>query len=120
MLRGFRFRLDGGQLSFGVRRLLCPMGVLMANLNQVGATKVACNNGNDVRFAILSRVAAVALLTPLVGYLVDESDRRVWEVIQDYSHSELLVFLAGCGIVACVEVLAWLLRLPFTKGTSTA
>ena len=41
----------------------------MANLNQVGTTKDACDKGNDVRFAILSRVAAVALLTPVVGLL---------------------------------------------------
>jgi hypothetical protein len=91
----------------------------MANLDNVGTTKDACDKGNGVRFAVLSRVAAVALLTPLVGYLLEESNNRLWEVIQYYSRSELLIFLAGCGAIACVEVLAWLLRLPFTKGTCT-
>jgi uncharacterized membrane protein AbrB (regulator of aidB expression) len=90
----------------------------MANLNQVGATKDACDKGNDVRLALLSRVVAVALLTPLIGYLLEESHNRVWEVIHYYSRSELLIFLVGCGVIACVEVLAWLLRLPFTKGSS--
>jgi len=88
----------------------------MANFNPVGTTKDAFDKGSDARFAVLSRVAAVALFTPLVGYLLEESDNRVWEVIQDYSRSELIVFLGGCGVIACVEVLAWLLRLPFTKG----
>ena len=88
----------------------------MPNLNQVGTTKYACDEGHDVRLAILTRVAAVALLTPLVGYLLEGSDNRVREVIQNYYHSELLIFLAGCGVIACVEVPAWLLRLPFTKG----
>jgi hypothetical protein len=92
----------------------------MANLNQVGTTKDACDKGNDVRLAVLSRVAAVALLTAPVGYLLEESHNRVWEVIQYYSRSELLIFLVGCGVIACVEVLAGLLRWPFTKGTSTA
>jgi hypothetical protein len=88
----------------------------MATLNQVGTTKDGCDKGNDVRFAVLTRVAAVALLTPLVGYLLEQSDSRVWQVIQYYSRSELLIFLVGCGVIACVEVLAWLLRLLFTNG----
>jgi hypothetical protein len=92
----------------------------MANLNQVGTTKDACDKGNDARFAVLSRVAAVALLTPLVGYVLEESHIRVWEVIQYYSRSELLIFLVGCGVIGCVEVLARLLRLPFNNGASTA
>jgi hypothetical protein len=82
----------------------------MANLNQVGATKVGCNEGDDRRLAVLSRVVALALLTPLFGYLVDENGNRVRQVIQDYLHSELFVFLVGCGVIACVETLAWLLR----------
>ena len=88
----------------------------MANVNQVGTAKDACEKGNDVRLAVITRVAAVALLTPLVGYLVEGSDNRIWRVIQDYRHSELLIFLAGCGVIACVEALAWLLGLLFTKG----
>jgi hypothetical protein len=92
----------------------------MANLDQVGTAKNACDKGNVDRFAVFSRVAAVALLTPLVGYLLEESHNRVWEVIQYYSRSELLIFLIGCGVIVCVEVLAWILRLPFTKGMSTA
>jgi hypothetical protein len=88
----------------------------MANINQVGTAEDACDKGNDVRFAVLTRVAAVALLTPLVGYLVEGSDNRVWQVIHDYRHSELLIFLAGCGVIACVEALAWLLGLLFMKG----
>jgi hypothetical protein len=92
----------------------------VTKLNQVGTTKKACNQGNDFRIAVLSRVVAVALLTPLVGYLLEERNSRVWEVIQYYSRSELLIFTVGCGAIACVDVLAWLLRLPFTKRASTA
>jgi hypothetical protein len=88
----------------------------MANFKQMGSTKDVCDEGSDFRLAVLSRVVAVALLTPLVGYLLEESNNRVWEVIQYYSRSELLIFVVGCGLIACVEVLAWLLRLPFTKG----
>ncbi|MEX2310434.1 MAG: hypothetical protein WD738_22900 [Pirellulales bacterium] len=86
---------------------------------------------------ILSRVAAIAILAIPVGYLIQEIDDRDWQTIQDYSHEELLaylesarlpshvvsiavVFLIGCGVIACVEVLAWLLRLPFRKHASTA
>ncbi len=86
---------------------------------------------------ILSRVAAIAILAIPVGYLLQEVDDRDWQTIQDYSHEELMayiesirlpshlvtilvVFLIGCGIIACVEVLAWLLRLPFRKREPTA
>jgi hypothetical protein len=87
----------------------------MADLNQVGTTRDGCDKGNDVRFAVFSRVAAVALLTPLVGYLFEISDNRAWEIVQYYSRCELLIFLIGCGAIACVEVLAWPLRLSHQR-----
>ena len=55
-------------------------------------------------------------LSPIVGYLLEENNSRVREFIRDYSHSELLVFLAGCDVIACVEALAWLVRWSFSKG----
>jgi len=81
---------------------------------------------------VLSRVVAIAILSVPVGYLCQVIDNRDWDVIQDYSHGELLaylesarlpghftavlvVFLVGCGVTACVELLAWLLRSPFRK-----
>jgi hypothetical protein len=86
---------------------------------------------------ILSRVAAIAILAIPIGYIFQEIDNRDWKTVQDYSHAELMaylesvrlpshlvtilvVFLVGCGIIACVEVLAWLLRLPFRGRRSTA
>jgi hypothetical protein len=88
----------------------------MVNLIPDGATTDACDKVSGVRLAVLSRVVAVALLTPLVGYLLEENNDRVWEVLQDYSRSELFVFAAGCAFIACVEALAWLMRMPFTRG----
>jgi hypothetical protein len=87
--------------------------------------------------SILSRVAAIAILAVPIGYIVQEIDNRDWSTIQDYSHEELmaylesvrlpshmvtilLVFVIGCAVIACVEVLAWLLRLPFRTRASTA
>ena len=86
---------------------------------------------------ILSRVAAIAILAVPIGYIFQEIDDRDWETIQDYSHAELMaylesvrlpshlvtilvVFLIGCGVITCVEVVAWLLRLPFRGRASTA
>jgi hypothetical protein len=77
--------------------------------------------------AIVSRAVAILILSVPVGYVFYEMDSRDWLTIQEYSHEELLaylesvlipshvvaiiiIFLVGCGIVACVEVLAWTLR----------
>lgn len=85
---------------------------------------------------ILSRVAAIAILAIPVGYMFQEIDNHDWQTIQDYSRAELmaylesvrmpshlvailLVFLIGCGVTACVEALAWILRLPFRTGASS-
>ena len=77
--------------------------------------------------SIISRALAVLILALPTGYIVHDMDTRDWQLMQTYSHSELLVhleavrlpsrtatiFLAvmvGLGFTACVEVLAWLLR----------
>lgn len=71
----------------------------------------------EMKSSILSRVVAVALLTAPLGYLL-EVDKQDWGIFRRYSHSELLIFLVGCGFIACVELLAWLLQLPFAERTS--
>jgi hypothetical protein len=73
--------------------------------------------------SIISRAIAILILSVPAGYVFHETDNRDWQVIQGYSHDELLaylesallpshlatiimVFLVGCGTVACVEALA--------------
>jgi hypothetical protein len=85
--------------------------------------------------AIVSRAFAILILSVPTGYILYEMDNRDWQIMQEYSHEELLaylesvlvpshlvailiVFLVGCGTVACVEALAWTLR-RLTLGSGT-
>jgi hypothetical protein len=88
--------------------------------------------------SILSRVLAIALLAIPAGYVAQETDNRDWQMMQEYSRSELLaylelirmpshlaaivvLFLVICGVTACVESLAWLIRwLAFRANKSDA
>ncbi len=84
---------------------------------------------------VISRVLAIAILSVPVGYVCQEVDDQDWKVIQEYSHAELLahletmrlpghivaiivVFLVGCGVTACVELVAWVIRFPFRDRVS--
>ena len=88
--------------------------------------------------SIISRAVAVVIIALPTGYFVQEMDTRDWQLMQAYTHSELLVHLeavrlpsrtatifmtvmVGLGFTACVEALAWLLRrATFTQGPRIA
>lgn len=83
--------------------------------------------------SIVSRALAILILAIPAGYIVHELDTHDREVIQSYSHEELLAhlesmrlpslivtimvtLLVGTGFTACVETIAWLLRFLLTRG----